>query len=212
MAEKDLDVLYGIISNLVTREEFDRALGDCPSRNFVPFISQHTENMTLSQLKEITCGRKWAYMAVTGIAHVSWEDNCWQDLYHAWLKTHNWRKRNYEEHWSETWYQHRVCTWDGEDENGVKYSIIEDYRSPSTWSSSCRSVYSYEIKLTSEVKPEPTHVVAAISIQNGNAYLFDQFAGTQEECEDWVKNLYERGRHSGDVYTRMFPIDQPKRY
>lgn len=206
MSELNLDKLYNIISNLVTREEFNAALGNCPSRNFVSFISKHTENMSLEQLRTLTSNRDWAYMAVTGIAHVSWEDNCWQDLYHAWLKTHNWKKRNYEDNWSETWYQHRVCTWDGEDENGVKYSIIEDYCSPSTWSSSIKSTWSYDIKLTSEVKPEPTHVVAAISISNGNAYLFDQFAGTQEECEDWVKKIYEHNRHSGEVYTRMFNI------
>lgn len=206
MSNMNLDKLYSIIANLVTREEFDTALGSCPERNFVPFISKHTKNMTLEQLRQITSG-EWSNMAVEGMAHVSWQNGCWNKLYHAWVESHNWKKRNYIERWSETWYEHRVTTWEGV-EDGVSYVIIEDYSSPALLSSGGSYTYSYEIKLASEVKPEPTHVVTAISIQNGNAYLFDQFAGTQEECEDWVKNIYERDRYSGEVYTRMFPLNK----
>ena len=209
MSELNLDKLYSIISNFVTREEFDTALGDNPSRCFVPFISKHTENMTLEQLKQITC-TEWNNMAVEGIPHVSWNNGCWRDLYRAFVKSHNWRQRNYQDRWHETWYNHVITVWEGigEDEGMV---IIEDYSSPISFSSGGRTEYNYSIKKITEIDPEPTHIVTAISINRGNAYLFDQFAGTQEQCEDWVKNLYERGRHDGEVYTRMFPIDQPKR-
>lgn len=209
MTDLNLDKLYSIISNLVTREAFDTALGDNPTRCFVPFISKHTEKMTLEQLRQITC-TEWNNMAVEGIAHVSWDNGCWRDLYRAFVESHNWRQRNYQDRWNETWYSHVITTWEGTgvDEGMV---IVEDHSSPILFSSGGRTTYGYSIKKVSEIKPEPTHVVISISIERGNAYLFDQFSGTQEECEDWVKNIYERGRHSGEVYTRMFHIDKPKR-
>jgi len=209
MSELNLDKLYNIISNLVTREEFDVALGNCPSRNFVPFISKHTENMTLDQLHQIT-DSEWSNMAVEGIPHVSWDNGCWKELYRSYVQSHNWRQRNYQDRWNETWYNHVITIWEGtDDDEGMV--IVEDHSSPVSFGSGGRTTYGYSIKKISEIEPEPTHVVTAISINRGNAYLFDQFAGTQEQCEDWVKRLYENGRHSGEVYTRMFPIDQPKR-
>lgn len=203
MSKLNLDKLYSIISNLVTREEFDAALGDNPTRCFVPFISKHTENMTLEQLRQIT-DSEWNCMAVTGIPHVSWDDGCWRDLYRAFVESHKWRQRNYQDKWNETWYTHIVTTWEGtgEDEG---MAIVEDYSSPISFSSGGSTRYTYNIKKISEIKPEPTHIVTAISVARGNAYLFNQFAGTQEECEDWAAEIHRRNR-DGRIYTRMFPI------
>ena len=203
MSELNLDKLYSIISNLVTREEFDAALGDNPSRRFVPFISQHTEKMTLEQLRQITC-TEWNNMAVEGIAHVSWDNGCWKDLYRAFVKSHNWRQRNYQSRWHETWYNHVITTWEGTGEDeGI--AIIEDHSSPISFSSGGRTTYNYSIKKISEIDPEPTHVVTAISVERGNANLFDQFAGTQEQCEDWAADIHRQNRNN-TIYTRMFPI------
>lgn len=203
MSELNLDKLYNIISNLVTREEFYAALGDCPSRNFVPFISKHTEKMTLDQLRQITAS-EWSNMAVEGFPHVSWDNGCWKELYRAYVNSHNWKQRNYKEKWYETWYNIVVTTWEGtgEDEGMV---IIERFSSPISFSSGGRTTYSYSIKKITEIKPEPTHVVAAISISHGNANLFNQFAGTQEECEDWAAEIHRRNNNK-NVYTRMFNI------
>lgn len=203
MSELNLDKLYSIISNLVTREEFDTALGDNPTRRFVPFISKHTENMTLDQLRQIT-DSEWSNMAVEGIPHVSWDNGCWRDLYRAFVESHKWRQRNYQQRWYETWYNHVVTTWEGtgEDEG---MAIVEYYRSPISFSSGGRTTYGYSIKKISEIKPEPTHIVTAISVARGNAHLFDQFAGTQEQCEDWAAEIHRRNRDEG-IYTRMFPI------
>lgn len=208
MSELNLDKLYNIISNLVTREEFDAALGNCPSRNFVPFISKHTENMTLDQLRQIT-DSEWANMAVEGIPHVSWDNGCWRDLYRAFVKSHNWRQRNYQDKWYETWYNITVTTWEGTDEDEGMV-IVERYSSPISFSSGGRTTYSYSIKKITEIKPEPTHVVTAICVHRGNANLFDQFAGTQEECEDWAAEIHRKNRDES-IYTRMFPIDNSER-
>ncbi len=203
MSELNLDKLYNIISNLVTREEFDAALGHNPTRCFVPFISKHTEKMTLEQLRQIT-GGEWNNMAVEGIPHVSWDNGCWKDLYRAYVNSHNWKERNYKDKWNETWYYHIVTTWEGTGEDdGIV--IVEDHRSPISFSSGGRTTYSYSIKKISEIDPEPTHIVIAVSVNRGNACLFNQFAGTQEQCEDWAAEIHRRTRDNG-IYTRMFPI------
>ena len=74
---------------------------------------------------------------------------------------------------------------------GVVLEIkVED---PISWSGSSRT--HYHIKIVSEFTPVPTHRAVILSVaENTKAYIADQFAGTLDECENWVaKNV--KGRY-----------------
>lgn len=205
LTEESVNEFYNIISNLISREDFDKIAGINGSREIVYKLAEKAGDMTLDQLRKVTEG-KWRNMAITGIAHISWEDGQWKELYMAFVKTHNMQQRKYVKKWSETWYQHTETTWTGT-VDGEEIAIIEDYRCPSTFStfsSGGTITRYYNIKPISEIKSEPDTLVCLIRIEDGNAYLTNQFAGSREECDEWATEQIKHSR--GDVHIRTFSL------
>lgn len=200
----ELDEFYSIISNLFEREVFDNLADENGSRDICPALAKKAGEMTLDQLRKVTAG-KWRNMAISGIAHVSWENGQWKDLYRAFIDAHGMIKRDYVERWSETWYEHFVTTWTGT-VDGEEIAIVEDYRRPISFSSSGGSTNYYDIKPLSEIEPEPDTLVALIYIENGNAYLNKQFAGSREECDEWATKELTNCRNSDSVHIRTFSL------
>ena len=58
-----------------------------------------------------------------------------------------------------------------------------------SWSGSSRT--HYHIKIASEFIQVPTHRAVILAVaEDTKAYIVDQFAGTLDECENWVaKNV-----------------------
>ena len=202
--KEELDQFYGIISNLFEREVFDRLVTIDGSREICGELAKKAGEMTLDQLRKVTAG-KWRNMAITGIAHVSWENGQWKDLYRHFIDAHGMIKRDYVKRWSETWYEHFVTTWTGT-VDGEEIAIVEDYRRPLSFSSSGGYTNSYDIKPLSEIEPEPDTLVALIYIENGNAYITKQFAGSREECDEWATKELTNCRNSDSVHIRTFSL------
>ena len=85
--------------------------------------------------------------------------------------------------WSETWYK---C-----EEYYIRDSVTIKVRveRPVAFSGGSLKVY---VSITDQAVPVPTHRAVIIKIrQNTEAYIHDQFAGSESECEDWVSEHIE---------------------
>lgn len=112
----------------------------------------------------------------TGIPHISWRNDREQILYRL-LEVY---KPKPFSTYSESWWD--VRKYSIQTATGVCLELtIEEPRSFS--GGSCH----YHIRIVKEVTPVPTHRAILIGInKDTRAYIKEQFAGTQDECENWV--------------------------
>lgn len=197
---EELSEFYEIISNLITREQYDAAVTKDGSRKICKLLSEKAADMTFEQLKEITCGR-WRDMFIEGIAHISWCNGCYHNLFHAFFREHGFKQNKYVEHQPDgSWFTNDIRWFtDG------TYAVKEVYHSPVSFSSSCRSEYYYSIVDASEAPKDPTHIVTIIHVSDeGRIGICDQFAGTRDECELWADNYLYNYRGDRGYYTTRF--------
>ena len=134
----------------------------------------HVNEFTAEQWKVIL---DWKYndLFQVGIPHISWRDEREYIIYEV--------IRNLKpcKTWNETWYS--VRKYSVKMPCGVVLGIkIED---PISWSGSSRT--HYNIDITDEFIPVPTHRAVILKVgDDTRAYIANQFAGTLDECENWV--------------------------
>ena len=157
-------------------------------RLLVPHVKEFTEEQW-----KVILDRKYSNLFQLGTPHYSWRDE---------------RELLIEEliedlkpcaTWDSTWY--RVRKYSVKTPTGVILEIeIED---PISWSGSSRT--RYDIRIAEEFIPVPTHRAAIIAVgSDTKAYITDQFAGTEDECENWVsKYISKNGK---GFFFKIMPI------
>lgn len=153
-------------------------------------LVKHIDEFTVEQWKAI-CDWKYSDLFQDGIPHISWNTDR-SNLCLALIRN----MRPYKTY-DETWYEVKVYSIK------TKECVLEvKIESPRSFSSSSRT--HYYLKVTEEFKPVPTHRAIIIAIASDTkAYITNQFAGTESECEDWVSN--QLGRRTGQ-YFKIMPI------
>lgn len=151
----------------------------------------HLDTFTKEQWETIL-DRKYSNLFQRGTPHISWRDERELIIYEL-INKHSLRPCKT---WHETWYNVR------------KYSVkmpcgvilemkIED---PINWSGSSRT--HYNIDITDEFIPVPTHRAVILKVgDDTRAYIANQFAGTLDECENWVAKNVKGG------FFKIMPIE-----
>lgn len=142
----------------------------------------HVNEFTAEQWKVIL-DYKYGKLFQAGIPHINWRNEREYIIYEIIRNLKPCRT------WRETWYD--IQMYSVKMPCGVVLEIkVED---PISWSGSSRT--HYHIKIASEFIPVPTHRAVILAVaDNTKAYIADQFAGTLDECENWVaKNV--KGRY-----------------
>jgi hypothetical protein len=144
-------------------------------------LLEHVQEFTAEQWKVI-CDNKYNDLFQSGSPHIDWSTDrrriCQKLIY----------KERPCKTWYETWSDIRVYSIE------MKDCVLEiKVDEPRMWSSYSRT--KYYLKVTDVYTPAPTHRAVIFSIgPDTRVYISDQFAGTLNECEEWVsKNL--DGRH-----------------
>lgn len=136
----------------------------------------HLDTFTVEQWKVIL---DWKYnnLFQVGTPHISWRDEREYIIYEL-INKHSLRPCKT---WHETWYDVRLYSL--RLPAGVILEMkIED---PISWSGSSRT--RYNIRIADEFIPVPTHRAVILAVASDTkAYITDQFAGTLDECENWV--------------------------
>jgi len=140
----------------------------------------HLDTFTAEQWKAVL-DSKYSDLFQTGSPHYNWNTDR-SYIIRKLLEKHGLRPCAT---WNETWYSIRKYSL--KLPTGVILEMkIED---PISWTSS--SGTHYHIKIADEFIPVPTHRAVILGLGNDTrAYIANQFAGTLDECENWVaKNV-----------------------
>ena len=154
----------------------------------------HLKELTREQWLVITSW-KYSELFAIGVPHISWRDERELIIWEL-IKMYNLRPHTT---YSETWYSVKVYSVIMP--NGTVLEMV--IREPRTWGSGSRTHYS--LKVSEKFIPVPTH--RAVLLQVGDdtrAYIKDQFAGSQEECENWIaKHLWNEKK----TFFKVMPIE-----
>lgn len=139
-------------------------------------LVSHVKEFTAEQWKLITdC--KYNQLFQDGSPHIDWNtdrrDLCWVLI----------KDQCPCQTWSETWYDCRKYSIKTND--AILEITVED---PRPFSNSRTHYY---LRVAKEFTPVPTHRAIIIGLgSDTRAYIGNQFAGTLDECENWVaKNV-----------------------
>lgn len=138
----------------------------------------HIDEFTEEQWQAILNPR-YNYLFQKGTPHYSWRTDR-EDL--AYEVIRRYKPRPYKT-WSETWYESRA--YSVRLKSGVILCIkVEEARTLSGRNKVC-------IYVADTFVPVPTHRAVILHLGNDTkVYIADQFAGTLDECENWVaKNV-----------------------
>lgn len=151
----------------------------------------HIEKFTAEQWKVIL-DRRYNDLFQVGTPHISWRDEK-EDIIYELINKYNLRPCKT---WNETWY--KVRKYSVKMPCGVILEMkIED---PISWSGSSRT--HYRIGIADEFIPVPTHRAVILGVASDTrAYIADQFAGTLDECENWVAKNVKGG------FFKIMPIE-----
>lgn len=149
-----------------------------------------TEKLLLSHVTEFTreqwetiLSSEFNALFQTGTPHINWRNDREHILYRL-LEVYKPKPFNT---YSETWWD--VREYSIQTATGVCLELtIKEPRSFSGGS------YHYRIRIVEEVTPVPTHRAILIGIsKDTTAHIVEQFAGTQDECENWVAKKLHNG-------------------
>ena len=153
-------------------------------------LVKHIDEFTADQWQAI-CDYHFNDLFQDGTPHVSWNTDR-SDLCRALI-----RSRMPYKTYEETWYNVKIYSIKT-NECVLEVKIEE----PKIWSSTDRT--HYYLKVTEEFKPVPTHRAIIIAIASDTkAYITNQFAGTESECEDWVAKTLKQ---SNSQYFKIMKI------
>jgi hypothetical protein len=151
----------------------------------------HLKEFTREQWLVIT-NSKYNDLFAIGVPHISWRDE--RELI-IWELINTYHLRPCATY-SETWYTVKV--YSVKMPNGTVLEMI--VRDPRSWGSGSRTHYS--LRVSDKFVPVPTHRAVILSIgEDTEAYITDQFAGSQEQCEDWVAKKISKG-----CFFKIMPI------
>ena len=151
----------------------------------------HLDTFTVEQWKVILDSR-YSNLFQRGTPHISWRDERELIIYEL-INRHNLRPCAT---WNETWYS--VRKYSLKLPAGVILEML--IRDPISWSGGSRT--HYYIEITDEFIPVPTHRAVIIGIDTDTrAYITNQFAGTLDECENWV------AKHVKGNFFKIMPIE-----
>lgn len=202
--KEEIDQFYNIISNLIAREEFDTMVSEDGSRQIGPWLAKEAvvSQMTYEQLEAIA-NRKWACMFIDGIAHISWQSGVVNNIFSSFFKTHGWERQTKVDEYCETWFTNRYYWWF---KKGFDFAIKECYRSPNSFSSSCKSEFTFSFHPISEMPAVPEMIAIAMSQSNGRVWIVDQFCGSKTECDLWADKMTKK-----NMFVRFVEFDNNKR-
>lgn len=151
----------------------------------------HLDTFTVDQWKVIL-DRKYSNLFQTGMPHINWRTERERIIYEL-INKYSLRPCKT---WNETWYS--VRKYSLKLPAGVVLEMkIED---PISWSGSSRT--HYDIGIADEFIPVPTHRAVILAVaKDTKAYIAGQFAGTLDECENWVAKNVEGN------FFKIMPIE-----
>ena len=134
----------------------------------------HIDEFTEEQW-EVILNRRYDYLFQKGTPHYSWRTDR-EDLAYEVLRRY--KPRPYST-WSETWYDCRA--YSVRLKSGViLYIKVEESKSLSGQN----HIY---VQVADTFVPVPTHRAVLLRLGNDTrVYIADQFAGTLDQCENWV--------------------------
>lgn len=166
-------------------------------------IAAHIADLTDEQWRAVF---DWKYNELfqDGIPHMSWNTDR-STILNAILNAENKGVNGFEElnadNWAETWVNVRVKWIKVPSGTVIKYKR-ED---PRVWSSGSNTRYYGSIVEKEDVPRKATHCVVLLAVNGFNeAMIVDQYAGPQDECEDWlVKSVAKYGK---DIIVKFIEL------
>ena len=166
-------------------------------------IAEHIADLTDEQWRAVF---DWKYSELfqDGIPHVSWNTDR-SKILNAILNAESKDIKGFEElnadTWAETWVNVRVKWIRVPSGTVIKYKR-ED---PRVWSSGSNTRYCGSIVEEKDVPRKATHCVVLLAVNGFNeAMIVDQYAGPQDECEDWlVKSVAKYGK---DIIVKFIEL------
>ena len=145
-------------------------------------LLEHVQEFTAEQW-QVICDSKYSDLFQDGTPHVSWNTDRGSIC----------RKLIFKEHPCKTWYE----TWSDVRVYSIqmKDCVLEiKVDEPRMWNSYSRT--RYYLKVTDVFTPIPTHRAVILAIgSDTRAYIKDEFAGSLNDCEEWVSKTIEKNDH-----------------
>lgn len=181
-----------MIENKDLQAKLDEFAQHFPDIDFSAVTSgyEQVEKKLLPHLKEFTkeqweviLSSKYSDLFQTGTPHISWRDD--RELIIQELIS-KFRLKPCAT-WDSSWYRCRKYSL--QLPNGVILEMnIED---PLVWGGGSRT--HYYIKFADKTIPVPTHRAVILGIaEDTRVYIKDQYAGTLNQCEDWIAHNIDK--------------------
>jgi len=152
----------------------------------------HLKELTREQWLTIT-NWKYSELFAIGVPHISWRDE--RELI-IWKLIKIYDLRPYQTY-DETWYTVKKYSVTMPNGTILEMTVSE----PRVWGGGSSRTH-YSLKVSDKFVPVPTHRAVILGVASDTkAYILDQFAGKQEECEDWVAKNIKQGQ-----FFKIMPI------